>query len=337
MKKYKKISVVLLLLILTTGCTQYKSYNKEAVQISSTGQKVVDNILCKTEETEKKYGQLKDDYINKINSKLNNNEINQDEYNNELDKINNLFNIENVSYCSSFKIFEGNDGLWTTLFVKSLAWIIVKIGTITQNYGWAIIIVTLLIRLALYPVTKKTAMQSENMKKAQSKLEKLEEKYRNRNDQESQMMKAQEMMKIYKDYNINPMSGCLFAFIQIPLFFAFYEALYRLPVVLEENFFGINLGITPSVAFANGQYYYIIFILLVIIVTYFSFKLNSSTNPAGEQAKQMKMMSNISIIMISIASISISTGIALYWIVNSTFTIVQNLLVKRSSKNDHIS
>ena len=82
-------------------------------------------------------------------------------------------------------------------------------------------------------------MQSENMKKAQSKLEKLESKYRNRNDQESQMMKAQEMMKIYKDYNINPMAGCLFAFIQIPLFFAFYEALYRLPVILEENFFGI--------------------------------------------------------------------------------------------------
>ena len=60
-------------------------------------------------------------------------------------------------------------------------------------------------------------------------------------------------------------------------------------------------------------------------------------NPTGEQANQMKMMMNISIIMISVASFTVSTGIALYWIVNSTFTILQNLLVKRSKKNDHIA
>ena len=60
-------------------------------------------------------------------------------------------------------------------------------------------------------------------------------------------------------------------------------------------------------------------------------------NPSGAQAKQMKMMTNISVVMISIASFTISTGIALYWIVNSSFTIVQNLIVKRSKKNDHIA
>jgi len=150
-------------------------------------------------------------------------------------------------------------------------------------------------------------------------------------------MKNQEMLKIYKDYNINPMSGCLFALIQIPLFFAFYEALYRLPVVLEENFLGINLGLTPMVAFRNGQFYYLIFVILVVLATHFSFKLNTSMNPESDTAGQMKMMNNISVIMISITSFSISTGVALYWIVNSTFTIIQNLLVKRGKKNDHIS
>ena len=180
-------------------------------------------------------------------------------------------------------------------------------------------------------------MQSENMKLAQNKLQKLEEKYRNRNDQQSLMMKNQEMLKIYKDYNINPMSGCIFALIQIPLFFAFYEALYRLPVVLEETFFGIKLGLTPMVAFQNGQFYYLIFVALVSLVTYFSFKLNSAMNTQSETAAQMKMMNNISVVMISITSLSMSTGVALYWIVNSSFTIIQNLLVKRGKKNDHIS
>ena len=335
MKKSKKIILVLLTMFLLSGCTKYKTYENESVVIDSTGQKVIENILCKTEETEKQYNEIKEKYLNEYKDKLNRNEITETEYSQKVEELNNTFNIENVQSCENFNIFKEKDGLWTTLFVKTLSWLIIEIGEFTKNYGWSIIIVTILIRLVLYPITKKTAVQSENMKKAQNKLNKLEEKYRNRNDQQSLMMKNQEMLKIYKDYNINPFSGCLFAFIQIPLFFAFYEALYRLPVILEETFFGINLGITPLVAFGFGKYYYIIFVILVIATTYFSFKLNSSMNP--EQEKQMKMMTNISVIMISVASLSISTGIALYWIVNSGFTIIQNLLVKRGKKNDNIA
>lgn len=338
MNKKKKIVLVLLAMVLLTGCTKYKTYDKKPVTISSTGQRVVENILCKTEETISQYEDLKKQELDKLNEKLNNQEISQEEFDNKVKDVEENFSIPDVPMCSDFTIVGGNDnGLWVTVFVKTLSWLIIKIGTVTKNYGWAIILVTLLIRLALYPLTKKTAMQSENMQAAKSKLDKLENKYRNRNDQESQMMKAQEMMKIYKDYNISPMSGCLFALIQIPLFFAFYEALYRLPVVLEENFFGINLGLTPGTAILSGKWYYIIFIILVIAATYFSFKLNSTAAPVGEQQKQMKMMTNFSVIMISIASITISSGIALYWIVNSSFTIVQNLLVKRRKKNANIS
>lgn len=144
------------------------------------------------------------------------------------------------------------------------------------------------------------------------------------------------MMAIYKEHNINPLSGCLFALIQIPLFFAFYEALYRLPVVFEEKFLGVDLGLTVSAALANGKIYYIIVSILVVLVTYYSFKLNSATNTANEQMKQMKSMTTFSTIMIGIASFTVSLGIALYWIINSGFTIIQNLIVKRSKKNDHI-
>ena len=337
MNKKNKIFVLVALVLLLTGCTEYKTYNNEPVVIDSTGQRVVENILCKTEETERQFNELKEKYKTDLDNKLNNSELSQEEYDQKINELNEKFDLSDVATCSEFNVFSGDEGLWTTLFVKTLAWVITKIGMFTQNYGWAIIIVTILIRLVLYPLTQKTAMQSENLNAAKSKLDKLEMKYRNRTDQQSQMLKAQEMMAIYKQYNINPMSGCLYALIQIPLFFAFYEALYRLPVVLEENFFGINLGITPLTAFQHGQYYYILFILLVIAATYFSFKLNTTMNPSGEQAKQMKMMMNMSIIMISIASFTISTGIALYWIVNSSFTIVQNLIAKRSKKNEHIA
>ena len=88
-----------------------------------------------------------------------------------------------------------------------------------------IILITIGIRILLFPVTQKTAMQSENMKKAQPELARLEKKYENKQDQESMMKKSQEMMAIYKKYNISPMAGCIFALLQIPLLFAFLEAI----------------------------------------------------------------------------------------------------------------
>ena len=118
------------------------------------------------------------------------------------------------------------------------------------------------------------------------------------------------------------------------MFFAFYESLNRLPAVFEETFLGFQLGTSPWVGITTGNYQYILIVLLVIAATYLSFKLNSSSSMSKEQEKQMKLMTNIMVVMISIASFTISTGIAVYWIINSTFTIVQNLFVKRRKKND---
>ena len=167
------------------------------------------------------------------------------------------------------------------------------------------------------------------MKKIQQKLKKIEKKYANKNDQESMMMKSNEMMALYKENGIKPLSGCLLAFIQLPLFFAFYEALYRLPIVFEGSFIGFKMGMTPLAGAQAGNWYYLILPILVGLVTFFSFKMNKNTMP-GDQQKSMNMMFNIMIVMIFITSFSMSTAIIIYWIVNSAFTIVQNLIVKRS-------
>lgn len=310
--KKNKIKILLILcavMFSLTGCTKIlKNDEKKVVQNNLTGQSLVENILCKPTDE------------NTLN----------------LYKENNV-DVESLVDCENFKITSGGyEGIWTTIFVKPLAWVIIQIGKLVKNYGLSVIIVTLLIRLVLYPVTKKTALQSENMKKAQPDLDKLEKKYKNRQDNDAMMQKSQEMMMIYKKYGINPLSGCLFSFIQIPLFFAFYEAMNRIPALFEETLLGFQLGTSPLTAISAGHFQYIIFIILVIATTYFSFKLNSTASMSGEQEKQMKMMSNISIIFISIASFTISSGIALYWIFNSGFTILQNLLVKRSKKNANV-
>jgi len=190
-------------------------------------------------------------------------------------------------------------------------------------------LITLAIRLIMIPVTKKTAMQSENLQKAKPELDRLEKKYGNKQDQESMMQKSQEMLMIYKKYDINPMSSCLYSLLQIPLFFAFYEALNRLPAIFEESFGPFQLGTSPMVALKSGAWYYLIFVVLVVLVTYFSFKLNSGASMSKEQADQMKMMSNVMVVMIGVMSFSVSAAIALYWIVNSGFTVLQNLYVKK--------
>ena len=124
--------------------------------------------------------------------------------------------------CQNFQINSGGyEGLWDSIFVKPLAWVIIQIGNFVKSYGLSLIITSLLIRLIAFPITKKTAIQSELISKAKPELDKLEKKYKDKTDQASLMKKSQEMTMIYKKYNINPVAGCLYAFLQIPLFIAF--------------------------------------------------------------------------------------------------------------------
>ena len=190
-------------------------------------------------------------------------------------------------------------------------------------------IVGLILRAIMFPLSKKSVNMSENMQKAQKDLNKLEKKYKGREaDRDAMMAKSQEMLLIYKKYDISPLSGCLFSFLQLPIFFAFLEAVYRVPAFFEKNFLVFNLGTTPLEGFKAGNYWYIILILLIIGATYFSFK-NMNVSGDAEQAKQMKMMSTFMIVFISIVSFSLPTSIALYWIVSNGFTVVQNLILKK--------
>ena len=311
--KIIKIFILSFMLFSLTGCTKYiKDDSGKVIKNNTTGQNLPSNILCKPTETT-----TLEAYKN---------------YNDNSDK---KVDLDKLPECEKMSIKSTTyDGLWTTIFVQPLAWLIIKIGILVKNYGLAIILCTLLIRMVVFPFTKKTAMQSENMKKAQGKIQKLEKKYQNKTDQASMMQKAQEMQMIYKEYDINPLSSCLVMFIQIPLFFAFYEAITRIPAIFEESFLGLNLGTSPSVGLLKqGNFLYLILIVLVVLATYFSFKFSSRDIMNEEQAKQMKTMTYFMVIMMSVTAYSISSGIAVYWVTSNIFTIIQNILVKRSVKN----
>ena len=304
--KNKKTKFILLMLsiLLLTGCTKnLKDSENKIVTNEKTGQSVTENIICR---------QTDEDML----------KIYED----------NNVDISKLPECKDFTPITDYEGLWTSFFVKPLAWVILKIGSLVKNNGLAIIITCLLIRCALIPVTRKTAMQSEMMKKAQPELERLEKKYAGKETTEDQQRKAQEMMMIYQKYKINPISGCLLAIIQLPLLFAFLEALNRTPAIFENKFLVFEMGTTVPKGIASGNYWYIILIILILGTTYLSFRKTLKDQSLSQQGGQMKFTLYFMLVIIAFASFSLPTALGLYWIASSTFTIVQNLLVERKKK-----
>ena len=327
MKKLNKIGkllIVFLLVFLLSGCTKQlvvektNDEGKKTKQVvkydkgeNATGQTLTENIICRP--TDKELVNIYKE--NKVDT-------------------------DKLVDCEDFtpKI-NSEEGLWDNIFIKPLSWLILKLGYLVKNFGLAVILAGLAIRLVLYPVTKKTAVQSENLKKAQPELQRLEKKYANKaDDQQAMLQKSQEMMAIYKKYNISLFSGCLIAIVQLPLFIAFLEAINRTPAIFEGKFLGLQLGTTPWFALSQGNWWYIIIPIIVFVVTFFSFKFTSNdvsdnSNPA---AGSTKMMMNIMVIVITISSFQLSTAIGLYWITSSLFTVVQNLIVARGGNSAKI-
>lgn len=307
-KKTIRILLLILSLAMLTGCTKtLTGEDKKPVKYEETGKALTENVLCRPTDE------------NVVN----------------IYKENNV-DIDKLPKCETFKPFSEYEGLWTTIFVKPLAWAIINIGLLLEKIGlgkglangFAIVISCLVIRLILYPLTRKTAMQSEKLKEVQPQLEKLEKKYKDKTSEEDQKRKAEEMMAIYSKNKINPLSSCLLSFIQIPLLFAFLEAINRTPVIFENKFLKLDMGTTISHGIMSNLWYaYIIFLLLILATSYFSFRKTLKDQTA--MAKQMKGTIYFMLAMILVGAFSLPVALGIYWITSSLFTILQNMLVER--------
>ena len=375
MKKKLKYGLLISLLVLTTGCTTYlKDKDGKPITNPTTGQSLAENILCRPtdEETIKLYLENGNDLSNlpycvckgdKVKQivKVDNKETISESEDKTEEKEEKKENKENKDTketkeetkeekeeeqpqyetvevdCEEFKITSGGyDGLWTTIFVKPLAWVILFFGKLTTSFGLGLIITSILIRLVVYPLTKKSTVQAENMKKIQPEMQRIEKKYANKDqkDRDVMMQKSQEMMALYKKHNVSPMAGCLPALLQLPLFIAFLDAINRVPAIFEEKFLFFHLGTTPKVGIVDGNYWYILLTILVAVTTFFALNKASNNNAGAgnDMAKQTKTMTNVFTIMIIVMSVFMSSALNIYWIVSNLCTLLQNYIVKRSMK-----
>jgi YidC/Oxa1 family membrane protein insertase len=307
----KSLIIALVGSLLLTGCTKTMvDDNKKAIINDQTGQNLTSNIICKPEE-------------DSLLELYKNNESHM------------TVDLDSLKSCSDMKIYEKKsyDGLWVQLFVRPLAWLIIRVGKLVKNYGLSVMIIGLLIRIILLPFSAKSAKQGQIMKELQPKLQKIEKKYAGKDDQESLMKKSQETMMLYKEANVNPMSSCLVSFIQLPLFLAFLEAINRVPAIFENNLWVFQLGTTPMFGIKNGNYWYILLIALIVLFTALTFMLSMGSMSSGnpEQEKQQKYMMLFMIVFIGIASVQLPAAIGLYWIVTNAFGVIQTAIIKKRS------
>ena len=305
----KKIFIIVAIVLVTlTGCNKtLVDGDKKRVIDEKTGQSLSANILCLPEDEE-------------ILS-------NYQKYEKYMD-----VKLSDLPKCSAMKVYDKKsyNGLWVQLFVRPLAWVIINLGKLLGNYGVSVMVIGIIIRLIMMPFSAKTIKQQESLKKAQPELERIEKKYKDRTDQEAMMQKSQDTLAVYKKYNINPMSSCLISFIQLPLFFAFLEAINRVPAIFENSFWKFQLGTTPLVGIKEGNYYYIILIVLIVLFTALSFKMTmSQTSVTTESGIQSKYMMIFMTVFIGIASIQLPSAIALYWVVTNAFNVFQTILFKK--------
>ena len=188
---------------------------------------------------------------------------------------------------------------------------------IFHNYGIAIIFLTIIVKLLTLPLTLKSMVSMKGMTKVQPEIAKLKEKYKN-----DPAKLNQATMELYKEHNVNPLSGCFPLLLQIPIFFALYKALLLSLELKGAPFFGWLVDLSDK------DPYYITPILMGITM-FIQQKMTPSTMDPMQQKIFLAMP-----IVFTFLFISFPSGLVLYWLTNNVLSIIQQYFVNRHNKKD---
>lgn len=201
------------------------------------------------------------------------------------------------------------------------------VGNPNVSYGLAIILMTIIIRLILFPLNYKQIKSQVKMSEIQPQIKQLQAKYKN--DPQKQQ---QEMAKFYKENGVNPLGGCLPLLLQWPILIALYYVFNNLGVnekdIADATFLGLKL---MGIADMSNPLTWIL-PLLSGALTYYSTTIMTSKNADEAQIKQTRTMSIGMSIMITFMSFKFSTALVLYWVTNSVVQITQTLLMKKMNE-----
>ncbi|MEZ5330484.1 MAG: membrane protein insertase YidC [Thermoanaerobaculia bacterium] len=215
----------------------------------------------------------------------------------------------------------GMFGILSRPLLLALRWIH---DHVVANYGWAIILLTVCIRLVLFPLNHKSIVSMRKMQKVQPKVQAIQRKWRpklkdkqGRPNREAQMKMNQEVMDVYKVEGVNPAAGCLPMLLQMPVLFAFYRLLYNAIELRNAPWIGWIHDLS-----ARDPYY------VLPLIMGASMLAQQRLTPSSADPMQRRLFMLMPIVF-TIFFLGFPTGLVLYWLTNNVLAIVQQLAYNR--------
>ncbi len=215
---------------------------------------------------------------------------------------------------------------WFDKLARPVLYLLNFLYSYVGNYGVAIILVTILIKILFWPIAQKGLKSMKNMQKIQPKMAKLKEKYK---DDKARL--NEEMMGLYKTYKVNPLGGCLPMLLQIPVFFALYKVLLQ---AIELRHAPFMLWITdlsaPDRLMIGIDIPYLGGIPVLTLLMGGSMFLQQKMTPSSPDPTQAKIMMFLPVIF-TFMFLNFASGLVLYWLVNNLLSIGQQYMINKSA------
>ncbi|WP_410512924.1 YidC/Oxa1 family membrane protein insertase [Paenibacillus sp. BR2-3] len=216
-----------------------------------------------------------------------------------------------------------NGGLWQSNVVYYFA---LALDTFAEwfngQYGLAVLVMVIIVRTLILPLTMKQVKSSRAMQAIQPELQKIQKKYKDTPEKVQQ-----ETMRLFQENKVNPMAGCLPLVVQMPIFIALYNSIYYNPALREHSFLWLQLG-EPDRLF--------ILPALAALTTFLQTRMMTKMNPTQMQGP-MQFMMMVYPVLIFIMSYNFPAALPLYWVYSNIYTIVQNYFLYRNNDTTQLA
>lgn len=233
-------------------------------------------------------------------------------------------------------------GIFTVIFVYPIAQLINFLG-ISLHLGptFAIGIASLLVNGIILALTFKSTVASQKMQMIQPEIQKIQDKYKDKKDQQSVMRMQQEQQALYQKHGINPLGTMGSMLIQLPVMIAMYQAVQRAEIVANGTILGQTLTGTPAQGFTSGNIVYIVIFVLMALMQFLSMKLpqwmaarhkskKKSYVKESKPAGMGNMMTYSMLAVIVFIGWSWPIGMSIYWMVNSISMILKSVFIQKA-------
>jgi len=202
--------------------------------------------------------------------------------------------------------------------------------SISGSYGWSVVLLTIIVKVSLMPLTMKSIRSSFEMQRLQPKMKEIQERFKDKPE-----VYNKKIMELYKDNKVNPLGGCLPILFQMPFFIALYATLMSQSfrsIATDSFFFITNLANTGFTNNSGTYYFDNIFLLIFFGVTTFLSQKMMITNPKDPLQRNMLYFMPV-MITVSFTVIPVPAGVFLYLAVSNIITIGQNFIVIKQKKD----